>query len=306
MKTFKKTVLTTAALAAMTLLGSAQAATFAQSILQINNFRLLHAPGGTAFNVTDFSNLAGTNSAHATAERNNVTQSLFAAVPIGGAPPDLAPRCVGAPCPPIGSNNFLPFPMPAGGSFGYADQQLTGSSITVNGTPAGANARTRADAATSNSPTQASGTSDVGTSTTFAFTLATAGQMTVAFDAIPYLLAYVSNGSAPNANAIARLSWHINIVDVVSGAVMLDATPAALNQARSLTDGAPNTLTYNPGQSSFSFTSALLAANTNYQLSIEHNTLANALQQEIPEPGTLAALAGGLLSMSLISRRRRQ
>jgi len=305
MKTFKKTILAAAAVAALGMLGTAQASTFASSILQINNFRLLNS-GGTAFSLADFSNLSGTNDAHATAQRNGISMSDFASNPITGAPPDLAQRCVGAPCPPIGSNNFTPFPMPAGGSFGYADQQLTGSSITINGNPAGANASTRAEAATSSSPTQSSGNSDVGTSTTFAFSLASAGTMTVAFDALPYLQAFVSNGSAPHANANARLSWHINIIDIATGATMLNATPDALNQARSLTDGAPNTLLYDPGLMSLSFTSALLAANTNYQLTIEHNTLANALQQEVPEPGTLAVLAAGLLSMSLVSRRRKQ
>lgn len=306
MKTFKKTILATAAVAAMSLLGTAQASTFAQSILQINNFRLLHTPGGTAFSRADFSALTGTNDAHATAERNGVFQTASSSVPITGAPPDLPQRCVGAPCPPIGENVFTPFPMPVGGNFGYADQQLTGASIILNGNPAGANAHTRADAATSNSPTQSSGNSDVGTSTTFAFSVAVPGSMTVDFDAIANLLASVSVGSAPNANANARLSWHINIIDLSNGDAMLDQTPSQLNQARSLTDGAPGSLPYNLALTHFTFTSAPLLTGRNYQLTIEHNTLANALQEEIPEPGTLAALAAGLLSMSLISRRRKQ
>ncbi|WP_395408095.1 hypothetical protein ACHMW6_16240 [Pseudoduganella sp. UC29_106] len=51
MKTLKKTLLATAAAAAMGLgmLPAAHADTFASAILRINNFTLRHAPGGPDF-----------------------------------------------------------------------------------------------------------------------------------------------------------------------------------------------------------------------------------------------------------------
>ncbi len=50
----------------------ARADAFAQSLLTINNFRLLHA-NGSAFTPTDFDTLDGVNSAHARASLGTTT-----------------------------------------------------------------------------------------------------------------------------------------------------------------------------------------------------------------------------------------
>jgi hypothetical protein len=305
MKSLKNTLLATAAAAAMGLgmPGIAQANTFASAILLINNFKLLHAATGIPFAPGDFSTLRGTNDAHATAERNGIPSSAFDSIDILLPPPSLLHQCVGT-CQPKLNNDFTKFLVPPAVSFGYADQDLDGTSLSA----LGATARTRADASTTSSPTQASGNSDVGTSTTFAFSVLAPDAMRVSFTAIPYLQAFVSPGSQPNTNANARLSWHINIRDLTTDSELMSESPDELNQARSRTDGAPGTSTYDPlPLVPFSFTTnALLAVGHMYQLTVEHNTLANVLQDErLPEPGTLAALAAGLLSMSLISRRRK-
>ncbi|MGW8392409.1 EDSAP-1 family PEP-CTERM protein [Pseudoduganella sp. HUAS MS19] len=311
MTTFCKSLLATAALVAAGIASlPAQASTFASAILDINNFRLLHSDS-TAYSTADFTILQGTNDAHATASLNGVFANGASSIPILTGTPNVAQQCVGAPCPALPPNNFTPFPYPppVPGTFGYADQDLTGASITINGNPAGAHARTRADASTALNAI-ASGNSDVGTSTTFRFTLGASDTMTVEFSADAFTQAFVSMGSGPNANANARLSWSINIVDLTTSARIFEYAPSELNEdsVRSRTDGAPGILTYTfatPVGSPFSAVSPLLTAGNSYQITIQHNTLANALQQELPEPDSLAVLAAGMLAMSLALRRRK-
>lgn len=313
MKTLQRRYLAAAAAATLGLagMGSAHASAFASAILDINNFQLLHSTG-TAFSATDFSVLTGTNDAHATGSLNGVFSNGAQSLGIlSGSAPDVAHQCVGT-CQPLPENNFTPFPSPppVPGTFGYADQNLTGSSISIGGAPAGAHAQTRADASLGTNGV-AAGNSDVGTSTTFQFTLGAADTMTISFNATPYSQAYVSAGSTPTANANARISWSINIIDLTTGGTsVFDFTPAVLNglSAVSRTDGLPGTTTYNAALTTFalSATTPMLSASDTYQITIQHNTLANALQAEVPEPATLAVFAVGLLGMSLLSRRRKQ
>ncbi len=308
MTTFRKSLLATAAALAVGIASSpAQAATFASAILDINNFRLLHS-SGAAYSTADFTILQGTNDAHATAALNNVFANGTSSIPILNGVPNVAHQCVGAPCPARPEDNFTPFasPPPVPGSFGYADQDLVGASITIGATPAGAHARTRADASTAMNAI-ASGNSDVGTSTTFRFALGGSDTMTVAFDATPYTQAYVSLGSGPDANANARLSWSINIVDLSTNLPVFTYAPHELNadSVRSRTDGMAGILTYSLPTAAYGGTSPVLAAGTSYQITIQHNTLANALQQELPEPDSMAVLAAGMLAMSVALRRRK-
>lgn len=311
MKLVRKTLIMSAAVATLCFgaAGQARADAFAQSILTINNFRLLQADG-TAFTPADFDVLDGVNSAHARASLNGVSS---VAPPedfsiLSGNNPDVAHQSVGLPNPARPENNFTPFPSPPGvpGNFGYADQNLTGSALSVFGQPAGATAQTRADASLNTDGT-ASGDSDVGTSTTFSFTLGAAGTMTFAFDATPFTQAYTTAG--PATNAIARLSWSLNIINQTTGDIVYVFQPDELNgEANASRTGAfPGLTTYNPGSLTFSAVSPLLNNTDVYQLTIQHNTLANALQTTtaVPEPATLAMFGLGLLGLTAFNRRRR-
>lgn len=312
MKIVRKTMMLTAMAASIAIggMGSARADAFAQSILVIDNFRLLHS-SSTPYNVTDFGVLTGTNDAHATASLNGVFAADAQSFGIlSGNNPDVAHQTVGNPNPALPENNFSPFGSapPVPGTFGYADQNLSGSSITVGATPAGATASTRADASLAVNG-MASGNSDVGTSTTFSFTLGVADSMTIEFDATPFTQAYASNGSSPNTNANARLSWSINIVDMTTGMTVFAFAPNELNAFSNVsrTDGFPGTTTYNPGTMAFSASTGILSTDSTYQITIQHNTLANALQQTqaVPEPATLAIFGIGLLGITALKRRRR-
>lgn len=309
MKLVRKTLLLTAAAASIMVgtMGSAHADSFAQSILVIDNFRLLHS-NGTPFNVTDFGVLTGTNDAHATAQLNNVFSNGAQSFGIlSGINPDVLHQTVGAPNPAKPENNFDPFPAPppVPGTFGYADQNLTGSSITIGMAPAGALAQTRADASLAMNGA-ASGNSDVGTSTTFNFVLGVGDTMTVAFNGTPFTQAFVAAGAGPTTNANARLSWSIQIIDITTGTTVFTYAPNELNALSNVsrTDGGPGTTTYAPATAAFSSTTPMLNNTSTYQITIQHNTLANALQA-VPEPGTLAIFGFGLLGMSALSRRRK-
>ena len=311
MKLVRKTMLLTAAAVSIALgsMGSARADSFAQALLVIDNFRLLHS-SGTPFNVTDFGVLTGTNDAHATGQLNGVFSAGVQSFGIlSGINPDVPHQTVGTPSPARPENNFLPFAgaPPVPGTFGYADQNLTGSSITIGMAPAGALAQTRADASLAMNGV-ASGNSDVGTSTTFNFTLGVADTMTVSFAGTPFTQAYVATGATPTTNANARLSWSINIIDITTGLTVFSYQPNQLNSLSNVsrTDGMTGTTTYNPGTLAFSATTPLLNTTDTYQITIQHNTLANALQaQALPEPATLAIFGFGLLGMTAFSRRRK-
>jgi hypothetical protein len=123
--------------------GAARADAFAQSILVIDNFRLLHS-NGAPFTASDFSLLSGTSNASAGTQFNSVfassaqTASLFSGI-------DLAQLQVGASLPARPENNFTPYAfMPA--SFGYADQRMAGSMITTDLGAARARIQTRVSA----------------------------------------------------------------------------------------------------------------------------------------------------------------
>lgn len=311
MNIIKKGFLVTAIAASLGFAGMvpAHADTFASSILRITNFQLQHS-SGAAFSTADFDVLSGTNDAHATASVNAVFANGTASVPILAGNPNVAQQFVGFA--PIGADVYTPIggipPVP--GTFGHADQRLQGASIAINGTPAGALAETRADAGTVNNAVS-SGNSDVGTSTTFSFVMGGSDTMTVDFGADAYTRAFVSADAGPFSNANARLSWSINILDITTPGAPVSVfsfAPPELNANSnvSATDAAPDDIIYNQMGLLFSATTPLLLAGNTYQITIQHNSLANALQQEVPEPATLAILAAGLLSMSLLSRRRQQ
>jgi hypothetical protein len=295
-----------AAVAATFCMQSASASTFASAILDIRNLKISHA-NGTVYKNTDFSKLVGVNDAHATASLNDVMKSKSAI----GPTPNVAHQCVGTPCPAYGENNFTPYNtlLPMTGNFGYADQNFTGSANSMNGAAAGARSQTRADAATSMNMQFANSNSSVGSSNTMAFRLGTADSMTISFDATAYAMAYASPEGRPVTTANARISWSVNIVDIKTSTSVFSFAPEELNSlatvSRTHGNNGMSLYTVGNGMISLKATSPQLLANRDYQITVQHNTLVSALQQEVPEPASLAIVGTGLVALS-ISRRRPQ
>ncbi|WP_167235695.1 EDSAP-1 family PEP-CTERM protein [Massilia genomosp. 1] len=285
-------------------MNGARADAFAQSVLLIDNFRLLHS-SGDAFKSTDFTTFFDNVSVTSTASLNGVSSTAT----IDGSTPDLAHQFVGLPTSPRAENDFAHYSaLPSvPGTFGYADQNMTGNAVTIGSRAAGARVETRGEASLG-SDGHAGGRSDVGTQTLFQFTLGTSDSMSISFDAKPMTQAYASIGSGSETNAIARLDWSINIKNATTGEMMLNYTPGQLNGdgSTSRNGHAFGTSTYDPGWLTFSARSLQLNANEMYQLTINQSTYANAMQKTaVPEPGSLALFGLGLLGMSLMTRRRK-
>lgn len=290
--------------------GAARADTFAQSILIVNNFRLSHS-SGALFAADGIDGRApGRNDAHAVSALNGSKAGGYASAPLlAGAAPDVAHQLLGVAAPASAENHFLQFGAPPAlpGSFAYADQYLGGHQAA--GAEAGAQAMTRADAGLA-APGQADSHAGMRSVGTFAFALGAGDTLTVSFDATPFTEATLRDPLGPDAQAAARLAWRISIVDLTSGLDVFAFAPEQLNGQSAVGRGsaAPGTSRYDPGTLTFSATTPFLDPNRSYQMTIQHNALANAMQLAggaLPAPASLALLGLGLLALAMVRRRTR-
>jgi hypothetical protein len=285
--------------------GQVRADAFAQSILVIDNLRLLH-PNGTPYDAIDLVGLAGASEARLSGQWNGDASSATEWAEFGtGAALDAAHRLVGSSVPPHAENSFLPTGGALGGpaSFGYADARMDGAVITTTVGPAGALVQTRADAALA-APGSASGNAALGSAASFNFSLGASETMTIAFSARPFAQAAV--GGAGGASATAGMSWSISVLDLSTGATVFTFQPEQLNALGSVSrSGVDGASIYAPGTLSFAATTDLLDAGTFYQITIAQSSTAGALQGQMPEPATLTAFGAGLLAMAALARRRR-
>lgn len=283
--------------------GQARADAFAEAILSIDNFRLLHADG-TPYGAADVAIFGGSDAARAAAGLNGVfavdAQRYDARA---GGTIDLLQQAAGG-ASLRGENNFSPLGAAAGqaGSQASADQRLIGNFLS------GATSQTRAEAAIAGVGA-AGASSEFGGATQFRFSLGADDYMTIAFSATPFSQATLGPGGGADAKASAALSWSVTIVDLSTGATVLSFAPDALNawSGVSRDAGGDGTMVYDPGQMFFTATSDLLSMNDSYQLTISQTSSAAAVQnQTVPEPATLASIGAGLLAMSWLARRKRQ
>lgn len=300
MNLFQKAMLHSAVLAAAAIgaPGAARADAFAQSILVIDNFRLLHA-NGTPYTSSDSSLLAGGNAAYAGTYLNGESDS---STQTGAGNLDIAQRGVGADLPARAENLFTPL-RGASGNFGHADQYMGGGLVTSSNGAAGALLQTRADAALGD-PGAATSYAGLAGATTFSFSLGVDEYMTISFDALPFTQAFARGG---NGGASANLTWSINLTDLSTGAAVFAFQPDQLNALSNVSRGAAHggASVYAPGWLSFGATTAMLNAGDTYQVSIAQSSFASALQnQQVAEPATLAAFGTGLLAMAVLGRRR--
>ncbi|MDB5953019.1 MAG: hypothetical protein JWR65_4874 [Massilia sp.] len=283
---------------------AARADSFAQSILVIDNFRLLHA-NGTIYSAAEFPQLAGAGTAFASGQLDGVYSGAFQASDLaGGLSLDVAQQNAGAGLSTRPENDVTPI---AGAvpqaSYGYGDQRITGGLITTP-TAAGApfQSSTRADAS-QDADGSASGAGGVAMSTAFSFSLGTGEYMTIAFDATPFTRAVGGVGG----DAQARLAWSVTVLDVSTGATVFTFQPEQLNALSQV--GSSNGfggVIYDPGRLSFAATLGMLDAGDIYQVTFAQTSFASAHQAgQVAEPATLAAFGAGLLALAALARRRR-
>jgi hypothetical protein len=299
-----------AALAAAGAPGAARADPFAQSILVIYNFRLLHA-NGTPYTAADFPQLAGASNAFASGQLNGVFASATQAADLAsGVNPDVAHQNAGAGLATRAENDFTPSPGAAGahGSFGYGDQRMAGGLITTTLGAAGAQLQTRADAALS-AAGSAFGVGGVASSAAFSFTLGAGEYMTIAFDATPFTQAWAGGAGAAGGSAHASLAWSVSVLDLTTGATVFSFQPEQLNEMSNVgrSDGAGGAAVYDPGRLSFAATTGMMNGGDTYQVTFAQTSFASAHQaQQVPEPATLAGIGAGLLALGALGRRRRR
>jgi len=326
MKNLKTTTLLACAMLGMGAAGSVQADLFATAYLSIENLEFLGSDGNILDASTDFNALAFTSSADYDGTLTGA--GSFGDVEPNGGNIDFTSQCLTTTgdCPVLVENQQPPTLIsgPQGTDFVTADQYQDGAPIAnldnvIDGTGNFTTGANILSITTANlSATEAEGSANVnnGLESSWTFSLAGAGAITIAADNLSvYLEAFASAGELFPGKASASTSFIITITDINGSTifeveVFNDTTSASAN-------GWPFDIQTCGGLfdqlgscgvalsiDDLIIVTPVLAADTFYQLSIRGNSNIDiARVQEVPEPGILALLGMGMMGMFLTRRR---
>ncbi|MCE2571243.1 EDSAP-1 family PEP-CTERM protein [Motilimonas eburnea] len=152
------------------------------------------------------------------------------------------------------------------------------------------------------------GFADVDTQLTTAVTFIWSGPATsfnISFDASVFAEAFVDTIPNPpeSANAVAEFNQTFELVDELTGDIILEWAALDLNRSRSRTDGAPGSRTASFADSITLTSSELLVAGREYSFQATTGTTVTA-SLKIPEPASVALFGLGLLGLSQIRRKK--
>jgi len=283
-----------AALATSMVMQPAHADVMSTAVIELSNLTFSHATGGAALDASEFNpaTLSFNNSGQVAV---NFTGTTGVTTSGTGTPLDLALQCNGGGCPAGLTENGFQHLSTVTGNFAAADQREFGAPITGLNQALGATVSSGAWAQVSGGSSAGVTSSNNGLTAKFTFQPTFSDAIVISGNVDFFWKFALGPNELAGTSAHTRGIVNFNIVDItLGGLTVFDFSPAGPNW--NVSDNGP-TITAESGSfglnTPFGAVTPILIAGHTYQLTASEVTIAEVTR--VPEPGTLALLALGLL-----------